>query len=118
MRSVLAGCTAPFIFWPGGDRLLSGPNNAPVSGLVETGERAHDVIEVYPAILGGALSEVQPPRRPECRTASPGAWRRHADAELRRVLAGDCERLKAAKEHDPCGCAFPELPRLAGVIGG
>jgi hypothetical protein len=38
--------------------------------------------------------------------------------KLRRVLAGDCERLKAAKAHDPCGCHFPELPRLAGVIGG
>lgn len=32
--------------------------------------------------------------------------------ELRRVLAGGCERLKAAKAHDPCGCHFPELPRL------
>jgi hypothetical protein len=35
--------------------------------------------------------------------------------ELRRLLAGDCERLKAAKYHDPCGCHFPELPRLFGV---
>jgi hypothetical protein len=35
--------------------------------------------------------------------------------ELRRLLAGDCERFKAAKAHDPCGCHFPELPRLFGV---
>jgi hypothetical protein len=35
--------------------------------------------------------------------------------ELRRVLAGDCERFKAAKVHDPCGCHFPELPGLFGV---
>jgi hypothetical protein len=35
--------------------------------------------------------------------------------ELRRLLAGDCERFKAAKSHDPCGCHFPELPRLFGV---
>jgi hypothetical protein len=30
--------------------------------------------------------------------------------DLRRL----CERLKAAKFHDPCGCRFPELPRLFG----
>jgi hypothetical protein len=35
--------------------------------------------------------------------------------KLRRVLAADCERLKASKPHDPCGCHFPELPRLFGV---
>jgi hypothetical protein len=35
--------------------------------------------------------------------------------ELRRVLAGDCERLKAGKFHDPCGCNFPGLPGLFGV---
>jgi hypothetical protein len=35
--------------------------------------------------------------------------------ELLRVLAADCERLKAAKVHDPCGCHFPDLPLLFGV---
>jgi hypothetical protein len=35
--------------------------------------------------------------------------------QLRGVLAGDCERLKAGKLHDPCGAHFPELPRLFGV---
>jgi hypothetical protein len=35
--------------------------------------------------------------------------------ELRQVLAGSCERLKAGKLHDPCGCHFPELPALFGV---
>ncbi len=38
--------------------------------------------------------------------------------ELLRVLAGDCERMKAGKAHDPCGCHFPELPRLFGVATG
>jgi hypothetical protein len=38
--------------------------------------------------------------------------------ELRRLLAGDCERFKAAKAHDPCGCHFPELPGLFGVKMG
>ncbi len=35
--------------------------------------------------------------------------------EVRRVLAGDCERLKAGKFHNPCGCLFPGLARLFGV---
>jgi thymidine kinase len=35
--------------------------------------------------------------------------------QLRIVMAADCERLKAAKVHDPCGCHFPELPGLLGV---
>jgi hypothetical protein len=35
--------------------------------------------------------------------------------QLRCILSGDCERLAAAKFHDPCGCHFPELPRLFGV---
>ena len=38
--------------------------------------------------------------------------------ELRRVLAGNCERFKAAKHHDPCGCHFPELPRLSSLGTG
>jgi hypothetical protein len=37
-------------------------------------------------------------------------------AELRRVLAGDCERLKAGKFQDPCGCRFPKLPRPFGAM--
>jgi hypothetical protein len=37
--------------------------------------------------------------------------------ELRRLLAGDCERFKAAKAHDPCDCHFPELARLFGGGG-
>jgi hypothetical protein len=38
--------------------------------------------------------------------------------QLLTVLAGDCERLKAGKIHDPCGALFPELPRLFGVKVG
>jgi hypothetical protein len=37
-------------------------------------------------------------------------------AELRRVLAGDSERLKAERSHDPFGCHFPKLPRPFGVM--
>jgi hypothetical protein len=37
-----------------------------------------------------------------------------AMTELRRWLAGDCERFKAAKAHGPCGCHFLELPALFG----
>jgi hypothetical protein len=39
-----------------------------------------------------------------------------ANFPMTELLAGDCERLKAAKFHDPCGCRFPELPRVFGVV--
>jgi hypothetical protein len=29
-----------------------------------------------------------------------------------RLLTGDCERLKAGKFHDRCGCHFLQLPRF------
>jgi hypothetical protein len=60
---------------------------------------------------------VRPPRRGERRRLMAEHGAGMPMPELRRVLAGDCERMKAGKFYDPCGCHFPDLPGPFGGVG-
>jgi hypothetical protein len=62
---------------------------------------------------GRGLPEVRPAWGSERPSSGPGARCQVPDDRV-----GDCERFKAAKAHDPCGCHFPELPGLFGVKMG